>query len=254
MRQVVRVAPAENGFDWVLQRLLADIPVSANDVSQLGVGGLLMETGARPHPREKSKKEKTKVAAVVLAAGQSRRMGDDNKMTVDLHGMPMVRHTVDAALKSQCDEVFVVTGFEPEAVKEAIYGLQLKFVHNPDFTGGLSTSLSAGVSAVKNDYASALILLGDMPFVSCSAINSILEAGKQNPEFIIVATCQGKRGNPVLWPAKFFPELAAIEGDVGARHLIGMYSDQVMELELGDMASIDIDTPAALSRHRAPSE
>ncbi|MEM9330650.1 MAG: molybdopterin-binding/glycosyltransferase family 2 protein [Pseudomonadota bacterium] len=246
--------PAENGFDWVLQRLLADIPVSACDISMLGVGGLLMETGARPHPREKSEGQASKIAALVLAAGQSRRMGDDNKMTVDFHGKPMVRHAVEAAAKSQCDDVFVVTGYDSGAVQEAISDVQHKAVFNPNFDGGLSTSLSAGINALVSDYTAALVLLGDMPFVSELAINKLLETAKQNPGFIVVATCQGKRGNPVLWPARHFSELVTIDGDVGARHLIGMYSDQVIEVELGDLASIDIDTPTALSRYAQPPE
>ena len=88
---------AENGFDWVLQRLLADIDVSADEIAQMGVGGLLMETGARPHPRETKPSNQNAIAGIILAAGQSRRMGAENKMTVEVLGKPMVKHVVEAA-------------------------------------------------------------------------------------------------------------------------------------------------------------
>ncbi|MEM7214263.1 MAG: molybdopterin-binding/glycosyltransferase family 2 protein [Pseudomonadota bacterium] len=239
-------SPAENGFDWILQRILAGIPVTSNDIARLGVGGLLMETGSRPHPRETALGKRSKTAAVVLAAGQSRRMGVMNKMTSKLNDKPMVRHVVEAAVASKCDDVIVVTGFEPEAVREAVGHIDCRFIYNPEFPDGLSRSLAAGISSVQSEYSNALVLLGDMPFVDASAINRILDAAEDNRGQIIMATANGKRGNPVLWPASFFSELQQIEGDVGARHIIGANLASVCEVELGDVASIDIDTPAAL--------
>lgn len=238
---------AENGFDWVLQRILAGIPVDSDIISQMGVGGLLMETGARPHPREVGAQSKGKVAALILAAGQSRRMGSANKMTVPVDGKPMVRHVAEAAIHSDCDHTIVVTGHEPQDVTEALNGLDVELVHNQDYAAGLSSSLKAGVSAVSSRYDQILVLLGDMPLVDHALINQLIQAGRENTGSIVVACSHGKRGNPVLWPKQFFPELTTISGDTGARHIIGQYEESVVEVETGDAAAVDLDTPDAVA-------
>ena len=237
---------AENGFDWILQRLLADLPVSGDAISRMGVGGLLMETGARPHSRLKPKSEVPKTAAIILAAGQSRRMGEVNKLTAELNGQAVIRHVADGIEESDINSVCVVTGHAPEEVQNVLSEFDFAFVHNSQFQEGLSTSLAAGVASLDEDVSHALILLGDMPFITDAMINQLLEAGKNNPGSIIVSTIAGKRGNPVLWPRVFFEELCSISGDVGARHLIGQHRDMVVEVELGEAAGLDLDTPAAL--------
>lgn len=240
-------SPAENGFDWILQQLLAGIAPDAIHIAGMGVGGLLMETGMRPHPRlGKDKKKSAKTAAIILAAGQSRRMGDANKMSVDIKGKAMVRHVAEAAIASGVSQTLVVTGHEPDAVKVALSGLDIGFVHNPRFGEGLSQSLAAGISALDDNVTSAVILLGDMPFITSGMINQMLEAGG-NSRSIVMATHMGKRGNPVLWPSRFFQALTQIEGDTGARHVIGMHAHEVVEVELGEAAALDLDTPEAVA-------
>ncbi|MGI9352119.1 MAG: NTP transferase domain-containing protein [Rhizobiaceae bacterium] len=245
-------SPAENGFDWALQRILADVPLTSKEIAGLGVGGLLMETGARPHPREKASGKKL-VTAIVLAAGQSRRMGEANKMIVDIDGNPMIRHVVEAALTSNCDDVLVVTGHEPESVREALSGLDCRFVHNEEYNLGLSTSLATGIKSSSAKTSAAVILLGDMPWVTSGHIDQLVASHRENRSQIIMATSNGKRGNPVLWPAGFFAELQKVQGDVGARHVIGANSEMVLEVELGEAASLDVDTPTALQEITTPS-
>ena len=226
--------------------------MTSRDIEGLGVGGLLMETGARPHPRQKVSGKKS-VPAIVLAAGQSRRMGDANKMVVDINGKPMVRHVVEAALASKCDEVIVVTGHEPESVHEALADLNCRLVHNDAFSSGLSTSLAAGIRALPANSSAVIILLGDMPLVTSEHIDQMVASHRENQSQIIMATSNGKRGNPVLWPASFFPELQSVQGDVGARHIIGANSEMVLEVELGEAAGLDVDTPTALQNIATPS-
>ncbi|MEM7067461.1 MAG: molybdopterin-binding/glycosyltransferase family 2 protein [Pseudomonadota bacterium] len=236
---------AENGFDWVLNRLLAGMDVGEIELSDMGVGGLLMETGARPHPREKNYKE-TRIAALVLAAGQSRRMGKVNKLTTDVHGKPMVRHAVDAVSSSGFAESVVVTGHDSDQVRNSLHGMDCKFADNPDFANGLSTSLVAGIRALSSDVTHAAVILGDMPDISSDNLDQLISESKKHPEHIILATSSGKRGNPVVWPARFFSELLALEGDVGARHIIAANGERVIEVEIGEPATRDIDTPTAL--------
>ena len=241
---------AENGFDWVLQRALAGIPLSEIDIVGMGVGGLLMETGSRPHPRTGAKSTQGTVNAIVLAAGQSRRMGSINKMTVDIDGKPMVRHVVEHVVDAGISKPIVVTGHQPDEVTSKLEGISFVRHHNPDFERGLSTSLSTGISNLPEGAGAALILLGDMPFVDAGMIRNLLKAAEENPDHIIVSTHDGKRGNPVIWPSRFFEELQQVKGDVGAKHIIGANPEFVFEVEIGEAASADLDTPDAVNLFR----
>ena len=255
-------SPRLHGFDWVLQRLVADIPVSGQDLMRMGVGGLLKEIPTRPMPRARISDpapapggtvSSRKIAAIVLAAGQSRRMGSINKLLADIDGKPMSAHVVDAAVASAASPVIVVTGHEPERLEEALANRDVRFVHNPDFADGLSTSLRAGLALLPTDIDGAVVCLGDMPSVSANHIDRLIDAfDPAAGHAIIVPTFNGKRGNPVLWHRRFFTQMSDVSGDVGARHLIGDNEESVLEIEMDDDAILaDLDTPAALAAHRA---
>lgn len=247
-------SPKENGFDWVLQRLLADLKVTRKDITAMGAGGLLMEIETRPQPRLGAKVEaepEPRVAALVLAAGRSRRMGGVNKLLEDFGGKPLVRRAVEAALLSRASPVTVVTGHMEEAVRAALKGLKVAFVHNPDFAQGLSTSLGAGLAALEPEADGVIVCLGDMPGVSPGLIDRLIGAfSPPHGRLIVVPTHQGKRGNPVLFSTRFKDTLMAVKGDVGARHLIGANAEAVVEVEAGEGALTDVDTPEALKAAR----
>jgi molybdenum cofactor cytidylyltransferase len=250
-------SPKENGFDWVLMRLLAGLPVSRADITGMGVGGLLMEIVTRPQPRTEPEPEKGRhVAAVILAAGRSTRMGGPNKLLADIGGRPLVRIAAEEALASRARPVIVVTGHQRDKVEAALAGLKVERIHNPDFAEGLSTSLKTGLGAVPSEADGAVVLLGDMPQVRASLIDRLI--GAFDPErgaLVVVPSIDGKRGNPVVWSRRFFPELMALDGDVGARHLIGRYVEAVTEVAITDQAAlIDVDTPEALSKVKAELE
>ena len=242
-------SPKENGFDWVLHRLLADVPVTRQDLVGLGVGGLLMEIVSRPQPRAEPppKPQPRAVAAVILAAGQSRRMGGPNKLLARIEGVPLVRRTAEAVRASGAAQVIVVTGHQASAVRSTLHGVDADIVHNPAYEEGLSTSLRAGIAAVPPDAAGALVCLADMPAIDGRIIDRLIEAFRSAGDArIVVPTADGKRGNPVLWPKAYFEALRHISGDVGARHLIGENSDAVLEVEIGRAAMLDLDTPEAM--------
>src|SRR5262245_23970931 len=167
-------SPKENGFDWILTRLLAGLPIKRSDITGLGVGGLLMEIVTRPQPRAEAAAEGRKIAGLVLAAGRSTRMGGPNKLLEEINGKPLVRIAAEHALASRAKPVIVVTGHQKERVEQALAGLPVKFVHNPDFADGLSTSLKAGIAAVPADSDGALVALGDMPQVSAALIDRLI--------------------------------------------------------------------------------
>ena len=250
-------SPKENGFDWVLMRLLAGLDVSREDIIAMGVGGLLMEIVTRPQPREAPQPaDGRRVAALVLAAGRSTRMGGPNKLLAEIGGKPLVRIVTEQALASRAAPVIVVTGHERPKVEAALAGLRVRFVHNPDYAAGLSTSLKAGLAALPPETDGAIVCLGDMPQVTAGLIDRMLEAfDPARGALVVVPTIEGKRGNPVVWSRRFFPDLMALEGDVGARHLIGTHADAVAEVPVEDSAALtDVDTPDALLAVKAELE
>ena len=250
-------SPKENGFDWVLMRLLAGLDVPRAAITGMGVGGLLMEIVTRPQPRaEPPAVAGRRIAAVVLAAGRSTRMGGPNKLLAEIRGRPLVRLVVDEAVASHAKPVIVVVGHERGEVEKALAGLPVQFVHNPDFAQGLGTSLKAGIAAVPAEADGAIVCLADMPQVDASLLNRLIAAfDPDRGALIVMPTAEGRRGNPVLWSRRFFPDLMAIEGDVGARHFIGRYSEAAVEVPLeGKAALVDVDTPEALIGVKAAIE
>ncbi len=246
-------SPKYNGWDMVLERLAADIPVASADIMGMGAGGLLKEMANRPQPRqdrpEMSSAAAPRVAAIVLAAGQSRRMGTVNKLLAEIDGVTMVARVVDAALASHADPTVVVVGHEAPRVRAALDGRPVTFADNRDFADGLSTSLKAGLAALPDAVTAALICLGDMPNLKPHQLDRLIAAyDPVEGRAICVPTHLGKRGNPVLWDRRFFADMAGLSGDVGARHLIGANTELVVEVEMDDDAVlIDIDSPAALT-------
>ncbi len=249
-------SPKENGFDWVLMRLLAGLPVPREDITGMGVGGLLMEIVTRPQPREEPLHPARSVAALVLAAGRSSRMGGPNKLLAEINGRPLVRIVTEQALASRARPVIVVIGHQRERVEAALEGLPVEFVHNAAFADGLGTSLKAGISALPAQSDGVIVCLGDMPQVDAAMIDRLVGAlAPDKGALIVVPTIAGQRGNPVVWSRRFFSDLMAVEGDIGARHLIGRYSEAVIEVPLtGTAALTDVDTPEALEAVRAELE
>lgn len=244
-------SPKLNGFDWVLERLAADLPVHARDLRAMGVGGLLMEIPSRPQPRAERPRAPgpTRLAAVVLAAGRSSRMGTLNKLLAPLDGKPMLCHVVEAALAAGLADVVVVTGHMREQVEAALRGLPVRFVHNPDYREGLASSLKAGVAALSRDIDGAFIILGDMPRIRADHLRRLADAfDPAAGRSIVVPVHGGRRGNPVLWGRAFFVTFEGLEGDTGARHLIGQFPEAVAEVDIPDAAIfLDVDTPEALA-------
>lgn len=246
-------SPTENGFDWILMRLLAGLKVSRADITALGVGGLLMEIVTRPQPRVPVSTDGNRnVAGIVLAAGRSTRMGGPNKLLADLNGKKLVRIVAEQALASKASSVVVVTGHQADQVRAALDGLKVSFVHNPDFAEGLATSVKTGIAAVPADADGAVVCLGDMPLIDAALIDRLIEAfAPDRGALIAMPVCDGRRGNPVLWSRRFFGELMTLDGDIGARHLIAKHGEAVAEVPVeGKSAFLDIDTPDALEDAR----
>ncbi len=251
-------SPKLNGIDWLLQRYAARMPAGKADIMAMGVGGLLVDSPVRPLPRdqavrqERVQDQQPKVAAIVLAAGQSRRMGSVNKLLQTVQGEPLVRRTVSTVTQALINPCVVVTGHEDAEVEAALAGLEVQVAHNPDFADGLSTSLRAGLAVVPQDCDAVIVCLADMPDVTTDHINALVAGFKPDEGRAVgVPVFKGKRGNPVLWARHLWPSMETVSGDVGARHLIGQHEDLVYEVEFEDTAVLtDLDTPEQWSKFR----
>lgn len=183
---------------------------------------------------------------VLLAAGRGTRFGDSPKLLADLDGRPLVRHAAEAALATGLAPVVVVLGAHAAAVRAALNGLPLRFVENPDFAAGLSTSLRAGLAALPEHCAGAVVMLGDMPRVAPAQITR-LAAAFDGEQAAVVPLTEGRRGNPVLLNRRrLAAELAGLTGDRGAGPLLAGRSD-VVEIAGNAGSGLDIDTPEALA-------
>lgn len=189
------------------------------------------------------------VAIVLLAAGTSSRMGTggSHKLLAEFDGEPLVRRSAMAACGSLASSVLVVTGYRSGEMIAALEGLDVTTVYNADFSMGMASSLTAGVAQVDALSAGVLVMLADMPGVTADALNLLIRSFQENEGRAIVRGCsQGKPGNPVILPRSLFNRVAGLRGDTGARGLIETCGLPIADVELGEAARYDVDTPEAV--------
>ncbi len=241
-----------NGFDWVLERTLADIPISKNDIAKMGIGGLFKEMPNRPDPREPRKRKgsshKKNVGLILLAAGRSKRMGPKNKLLEPIAGKPMIKHTLDKIAKISFEQKIIVLGHEAARLKEYIQISDYDIVNNLDYKDGISTSINKGIKALNKSINAVFIILADMPMVQTKTLEALIDAFQNEDDKTIFIPCwDGKKGNPVLLEKSIFNDLLCLDGDKGAQQLFPHFQDKIKEIEVDDSgACLDIDTLQAL--------
>lgn len=243
-------SPKENGFDWVLIRLLADLPVSGEDIRKMGVGGLLMEIASRPQPREGESEaaHRPVVDIVILAAGKSTRMGGPNKLLATFDGVPLIRRSAETALASDAGRVRVVVGHRRDEIVAALDGLAVEIIDNAGYEAGLSTSLIAGFEASAETADGVLVMLADQPLLKATDLDRLIASFCRAGEgSIVLAADRGQPANPAILSCIYMSEIRALSGDIGARGIIAAHRDVVREVEIGRAASLDVDTPEALA-------
>lgn len=246
-------SPKLNGLDWVMQRLAAGLPVGKSEILSMGVGGLIKDISHRWRMREQGNlieqlQTSHKVAALVLGAGSSSRMGEQNKLLATVGGIPMLQRVVDAALQAEIVSVTVVTGCQDQAVRQLLRGYDVSFVHNAAYREGIAGSLKLGLSSLAADIDGVIILLADMPFIEAVHLNELIAEFNPETERDIVAPIrEGRLGNPIIWSARYIPAMMKLSGDRGARPLLDEFAANVWEVPMGDDAIfMDVDTPEAL--------
>jgi molybdenum cofactor cytidylyltransferase len=189
------------------------------------------------------------IAAVVLAAGLSRRMGRP-KLLLDLGGAPVIRRTVERILTAALDDLIVVTPPSAAEITAALDGLPVRYAVNADPAAGQATSVVAGIRALAPETDAALIALGDQPTLPTDVIPALVRARAETGRPIAAPVYQGERGNPVLFAAAIFPELCALSGDRGARGVIERDAARVALVPFDVSMPPDLDTPEDYARLR----
>ena len=188
------------------------------------------------------------VAALLLAAGRASRMQGSHKLLAAFDGTALVRRAAEAALAGRPDRVVIVTGHRAEEIEAELAGLAVEIVRNPDYAEGMSTSLRAGIAALDPDCGGVVVMLADMPHVKGSDVRRLLDVfAETGSRAVVRAVSGGKRGNPVVLPRAAFAAVLRLEGDVGARNIIESAGLDVLDVEIGAAAHVDVDTPEAVA-------
>ena len=183
-----------------------------------------------------------KVSAILLAAGESRRMGT-SKLALPWGRETVLQHGLHVLLQSRVMEVVVVLSNRTRDLKSLLRGPRVKLVMNPDYRKGMSTSIRRGLRAVDSRSEGVLIALGDQPFLKPATVNLLLRAFKKGKGSIVVPLFQGRRGHPVLFDRKYVTGLSRLTRDVGARSLLRESPRNIVEVKTRSKGVVaDIDT------------
>ena len=182
------------------------------------------------------------IAALLLAAGSSRRMGRP-KLLLDWGGRPLIRRAVEQAQASRVDDVVVVAGPNRAEIERALAGTRARLVDNPDHLSGMASSLRAGLRALGPQVEAVVVLLGDQPFQGTEVVDRLIETYRASGRPIVVPVYAGRRGNPVLFDRSLFAELAEQQGDQGGRDVVRADPDRVATVSFdSERLQMDLDT------------
>ena len=173
------------------------------------------------------------ISAILLAAGQSKRMNGENKLSKEIQDIPLIKHSVKNILASSIDELIVILGYQKDIIEKLIdKNEKIKFVFNKDFESGMASSIKVGLSHLPEKTEAFFICLGDMPMVNHNTYNQLIKS-KDNKE-IIVPTIKEQQGNPVLFDKSMKEKIMSIAGDVGAKKILELNKDKILNLEIDD--------------------
>jgi len=194
------------------------------------------------------------ISAIVLAAGESKRMGKLQKLLMPLERTTILEQTVDNFIRSEVSEVIVVAGSRAEEINRLMVERPVTVVVNPDFHRGMSTSIIAGLRSIRDESRGIMIALADQPFIDSLTINKLIREFGSHDKGIVVPVYRGRRGHPVILSCKYRPELLILEGDVGARQVLAAHTEDVLEVAVDcEGVLLDIDTIDGYNQAREKS-
>jgi len=191
------------------------------------------------------------ISAILLAAGESRRMGR-SKQLLPWHGKTLLQHSLESILNSAADETILVLGHEADRIGKSLPALPVKIVINPDYKQGMASSLRQGLLAMDPGSEAFLVLLADQPGIGPEIINTLIRTFRQaDPRRGIVRPVyRGRPGHPVLIGAQYLQEALQLQGDVGARRILMNHPGDILEIAVDQDAVLrDIDTPEEYQKY-----
>ena len=175
------------------------------------------------------------ISAILLAAGQSKRMNGENKLTKEIQGTPLIKLSVKNILASSIDELIVIVGYQKEIIEQLIdKNEKIKFIFNKNFESGMASSIKMGLNHLSEKTETFFICLGDMPLVNHNIYNQLIKS--KNNKKIIIPTYKGQQGNPVLFDKSMKEKIINISGDVGAKKILELNKDKILNLEIDDQS------------------
>lgn len=192
------------------------------------------------------------ISTILLAAGESKRMNGENKLTKEIDGIPLIKYAVKNILGSAIDELIIVIGYEKEIIENIVdKNKKIKFVYNKDFSNGMASSIKVGLNQISNKTKNFFISLADMPNVNQNIYNKLIKAKNnyniklkpENKKEIVIPTSDGQDGNPVLFSIFMKTEVMRINGDHGAKEIIEKNKTKILRVPFGGNGVIlDFDT------------
>ena len=173
------------------------------------------------------------ISAILLAAGQSKRMEGENKLIKKIHGVPLIKLSVQNILTSAVDELIIILGYQREIIEKLIdKNKKIKLVFNKDFESGIASSIKIGLNHMSKKTTAFFICLGDMPLVNQDIYNLLIKS--RNNKEIIIPTYKGQQGNPILFLISMKEKIMTIQEDVGAKKILELNKDKIMSVQIDD--------------------
>ena len=174
------------------------------------------------------------ISAILLAAGQSKRMDGENKLTKGIQGIPLIKLSVKNILASSVNELIVVLGYQKEIIEKLIdKNEKIKFVFNNNFESGMASSIKIGLNNLSEKTEAFFICLGDMPMINQDVYNQLIRS--RNNKEIIVPTYKGQQRNPILFSKSMKSIIISIEGDIGAKKILEQNKDKILKVKIDDI-------------------
>ena len=173
------------------------------------------------------------ISAILLAAGQSKRMNGENKLVKKFQGSPLIKHSIENILKSSVNELIIVLGYQKEIIEKIIEkNNKIKLVFNKNFKNGISSSIKTGLNFLSKESQGFFVCLGDMPLVNFNIYNKLIKYKKKNN--IVIPTYNGKQRNPVLFSISMKEKIMHIDGDSGAKKILKLNHEKLLNIEIDD--------------------
>ena len=188
------------------------------------------------------------ISAILLAAGQSKRMEGENKLTKEINGIPLIKYAVKNILGSTVDELIIVVGHEKEILEKTIEGnKKIKFVYNSNFTSGVASSIKIGLENISKKSEAFFICLGDMPNVNQNIYNKLIKSrNNYNKKFstkykkeIIIPTFEEQYGNPILFSKYMKEKIMQVKGDTGAKKILELYKKNIIKVKINNRGVLE---------------